>query len=366
MAHRDTRVTQTAGLIAAIVLSSAPGAAASDLPADAREGRHWAGRPAGKPAYLWLWYADGKTQPSDDSFCTGVTPPPFKCNYGPTIEDCQRQVLGFLDLWYADFNLEFTLSRPPTGDYYTMVVTSEASWCSVTTNEAGVAPFNCNDNPGLLAYAFECGYSAHDCAALIAHEHGHLVGLEHTRSTVDIMNEALLPGSNGFVDETLSTLDLQCRPTQNSYAMMLAALGPWPGGAKPNPFASTPDAGAADAVTDSASSADAATSGSPLGPGGGIDGGPIGVVGGYDALARPTVPTVDAALAPPKSGGGCSHGGPRPGAGSALLALLGLLASALTRARVRRPGRLERRAAEPLPCAGPARWPSAARSRGRR
>lgn len=364
MARWGKRLARTAGLGVALSLAQVAGAAASEGPAEAREAHSRAGRPAGKPAYLWLWFADGKTQPPEDSFCTGVTPPPFKCNYGATLEDCQRQVLDFLSLWYADFNLQLTLSRPPTGDYYTMAVTSEASWCSVTTNEAGVAPFNCNDNPGLLAYAFECGYSAHDCAVLIAHEHGHLVGLEHSKSTVDIMNQALLPGADGFVDETFPTLDLMCRPTQNSYQMMLSALGPWPGGPKPSPFAAAPDAGVADDA--SPEGRDAASSGSPIGPGGGIDGGPIGVVGGYDALLRPTRPTADAAVAPPKSGGGCSHAGARATAASGLIALLGLLLAALTRARARCPARRERRAGGPLPCARPARRTSAVPARGRR
>jgi hypothetical protein len=189
------------------------------------------GRLPGKPAYLWLWYSDGSPLPEDTlSSCSGLRPTAFKCNYGATVEDCQRQVQAYLDVWYADFNLVFTLTRPPSGDYYAMMITSEGTWCQQTsTTEAGVAPFNCNDNPGQSAFAFECGYNAHACATLIAHEHGHMVGLEHTVSTTDVMNQTILSTATGFddssdrvLDDDYNICDLQ---NQNSYRVMLAALG---------------------------------------------------------------------------------------------------------------------------------------------
>jgi hypothetical protein len=328
-----------------------------------------AGRPAGKPAYVWLWYGDGQAQPNDESYCTGLVPPAFKCSYGrgdpADIGDCQSQVQDLLDRWYADFNVVFTLTRPSGGDYYTVVITSDGSWCQVSTNEAGVAPFNCNDNPGLLAYAFECGRSAHDCAVIIAHEHAHMVGLEHSKSPTDIMNPTVLPGIDGFLDETWNTSELQCRATQDSYTMMLAALGPWPGGDKPSPFAGKADAGVSDAATDGPGR-DAGSSGTPIGPSGGngIDAGPVVILDGYDALPRPIIPTVDAAVG--GSGhGGCSQLGLPVAASSTWLAVLGLLAAALIRARARRPaGARAPRADAPLPCAAPARHPSGARARG--
>ncbi|MBN2575936.1 MAG: matrixin family metalloprotease [Deltaproteobacteria bacterium] len=377
---------QTAGVaVLLLLLASQTASAGSVAPAGARQAHRWAGRPAAKPAYLWLWYADGKTMPPDMSCCDGV-PPAFACDYKATAnneattdpEVCKRQVQEHLDLWYADFNLVFTLSRPPTGDYYPIIITSDGGWCmnsvanicSLTPDEAGVAPFNCNDNVQLAAYAFACGYSAHDCAVLIAHEHGHLVGLEHTGSTSDIMNPTVMPTANGFDDRdnrtvVLDPTQLSCQVTQNSYQQMLGALGRWQASAKPSPFAFTPDAGTPDATPDAGAkdAADPATAdGSDGNPGpGAVDVGEVLVVPGFDALTRPPLSTADASATEPNpKGGGCTLTY-RAAPGSAVVAALGyLLAAGLIRCRVRR----ARRASAPLPCAEPAPWPSADRSRG--
>ena len=269
MLRWGNRLVHTAGgATLLLLLASEPASADNVVPAGARQARRWAGRPAGKPAYLWLWYADGKTMPPDMSCCDGI-PPAFQCEYKATAsseattdpEMCKRQVQKYLDQWYVDFNLVFTTSRPPTGDYYPLIITTDSAWCinsvanicSVTPNEAGVAFFNCNDNVQIAAYAFACGYSAHDCAVMIAHEHGHLVGLEHTGSPSDIMNPTVMPTAAGFDDRDNRTIvddpaQLSCQAFQNSHQQMLEALGRWQGSAKPSAFASTPDAGAPDAA----------------------------------------------------------------------------------------------------------------------
>ena len=339
-----------------------------------RQAHRWSGRAPGNPATLWLWYADGSEQPVDCFYGTTGKAPPFKCNYGTSIEDCQRQVQAELDTIYADFNLVFTLSKPPTGDFYTMIITSDASWCqtSSASTEAGVTLFNnCIDNPGAAAFAFECGYSAHACATLIAHEHGHMVGLEHTVSTTDVMNQYVLSSATGFDNQSDQVLldDDRCGlGKQNSYQTMLTALGPWPGGAKPSPFSSTRDAGVADAppVVQPHDASDEAPDKGAIGnpTGGGSDGEVVGSVGGYDALVRPPLPTVgDSGASASAPHGGCDLAG-RPTSGiAALLALLCALAAAATRTRSRcRRGLPAPPASEPLPCVAPAPTPSLARA----
>ena len=324
MLRWGTRFTQVAGLAALLWLWLA-------CPA-------WASRPAGKPAYLWLWYADGTSpQPEDGPYCTGLRPPPFECSYGTSLDDCQRQVQEFLDAWYVDFNLVFTFSRPPTGDFYVMVITSQGTWCDQNSTEAGVAFFNCNDNPGQAGFAFECGKNAHTCATIIAHEHGHMVGLEHNLLSADVMNYSVQATATGFADQNARTTDALCQGTQNSYQQMLTAMGAWPGGAKPSPFApATPDAAVADAKPDGkhADTNDAGPQEIDASPG--IDTGPIIPIGGFDAIPRPPLPTVDAASPAPTSKGGCSLAGQARGSGALSAALLGLLAVTLTRGRGRR------------------------------
>jgi hypothetical protein len=337
------RIPGWAALVAlclSVCAQSQASTAAKAGPGD-RAAHRMTGRLPGKPAYLWLWYSDGSPLPEDTlSSCSGLRPTAFKCNYGATVEDCQRQVQAYLDVWYADFNLVFTLTRPPSGDYYAMMITSEGTWCQqASTTEAGVAPFNCNDNPGQSAFAFECGYNAHACATLIAHEHGHMVGLEHTVSTTDVMNQTILSTATGFddssdrvLDDDYNICDLQ---NQNSYRVMLAALGTWPGGSKPAPLAALPDAGAPDLRPDERS--DAPSGGGSVGPNpaaGDSDGGVI-FVQGFDApgLARPPLSTEDAAgVGTSGSRGGCNLMDTPAGA-SAPVAILLLMLALLTRQR---------------------------------
>jgi hypothetical protein len=311
------------------------------------------GRPAGKPAYLWLWYADGSASPQGGPVCSGLKPPAFTPANGATLGDWQRQVQAYLDLWYADFNLVFTLTQPPTSDYYTMIITNDGSWCQQTPIEGGIAwSTTCADVPGEIAYALQCGSSAHGCATIIAHEHGHMVGLQHTKSTTDVMNATILVTAAGFdnrsdpidlsnpADTSNTTFALNCDPQQslyqNSYQLMLSRLGSWQGGNKPSLFSKLPDAGADAADAATSSFLDAAQVGSPIGdplPLTDGDGG-VTVLSGFDALTRPPLPTVDAPPASPASQhGGCSmvH------AGEGKLPCTGLLALALVLAtRLRR------------------------------
>jgi hypothetical protein len=288
--------------------------------------RLWAGRLPGKPAYLWLWYATGGPMPEFSEYCGDLTPPPYQCKFGSNLEDCQRQVQAFLDDWYKDFNLVFTLTRPPSGDYYTIIITSGWDQCKNSSptqvgvmprDEAGLAPGNCNDNPGQTALAIECGTNAHDCATIIAHEHGHLVGLEHTASRMDIMNAKVLPTAAGFEDWSNPTDGDVCDLlVQNSYQQMLSALGPWPGGTKPALPFSASDAGTSDAVSPDAGASDAPSpdtaeapaTGTVIGPGqGGTIDGSVTVLPGFDAISRPPPPTADAA--PPTPSPSSQHGG---------------------------------------------------------
>jgi hypothetical protein len=339
-----------------------------------RRAHRMAGSSPSKTAYLWLWYpAPGNTANTEfGPYCSDLRPIPYACTFGKTAEDCQRQVQAYLDAWYADFNLVFSLERP-AADYYPMVVTSDGAWCPHEFLEGNVVGFAyslpCEDKRGYAGYALECGANAHDCANTIAHEHGHMAGLEHVSSLTDVMNPQVQPTANGFDNQDDLVLDGVCGKTQNSYARMLAALGPWPGGDKPSLFAASPDAGVADASPDSPS-ADAAdvshSSGSVgTGPGPSVDGGVVVALPGFDALTRAPLPTMDApGTTGGTSRGGCSLAGLRAPARTAGLLSVAMLLSPIAAGLIRRRARRARPADEPLPCAGPARSPSAARARG--
>ena len=305
--------------------------------------------------------------------CASTT---YQCNFGDGpgagLQDCQQQVQAYLDDWYQDFNLVFTLTRPPSDDYYTIAITSGWPMCATTAaqltgglsnNEGGIAPMNCLDNVAYTAVAIQCGTNAHDCAAIIAHEHGHLVGLVHTTSTADVMNPSVHSTATGFPNASspvVQDLANACNESeQNSHHSMLLALGSWPGGAKPSLFpvvdaavVSEPGApeptGSPDATLPN--TADAAIEVGRPEPESGADGG-IAIVAGLDAFSRtapvapgPELPTT--ATAPTPSGTGC-HLAHKRGSPSALAlgaALLSCLGSRKAARLARRVLRAERRA----------------------
>jgi hypothetical protein len=227
----------------------APGPLANDLVAPDFEGDllEAPGDPgtSGPPKVFYLHYADGRSLPRTNPNPCRSTAPRFSCDFAPTLTECQRQIQTYLDRWYADFNVVFTFTRPTSGSFYTEVVSSGGgAWCDAADNVAGVAPFLCDDLAGGVAYTFNGGNSAKQTAIIIAQEQAHLVGLEHTQSTRDIMDSTICPNCDGFEDVNNKVQADRCgRTTQNSYQMMKDRLGVWTGGIKPTPFGCQPDSG---------------------------------------------------------------------------------------------------------------------------
>lgn len=197
----------------------------------------------GPPKVFYLAYADGNTsQRNNPNPCRGAAPK-FVCEFAPTLPECQRQIQAYLDKWYAGFNVVFTLTRPTSGVYYTEVISSGGgAWCDAAANVAGVAPFLCEDLASGVAYTFLGGKSAKETAIIIAQEQAHLVGLEHTLSTRDIMDPTICPNCDGFENVENKIQNDHCnRGRQNSYQMMQDRMGIWTRGIKPTPFGCEPD-----------------------------------------------------------------------------------------------------------------------------
>ncbi len=216
-----------------------PGIAAeSALPVKAAD------KTAPAPKVIYLVYADGKTPLPSMNYnaCSGLAPK-FTCTFAPTLLECQQQIQAYLDKWYADFNVVFTLTKPTSGSYYTEVITSGGgAWCNVDSSVAGVSPFLCRDLKGGVAYTLDGGQSAHDTAVIIAQEQAHLLGLEHVSDGDDIMYPYICRTCDGFKNQSVPVSGDRCdRTTQNSYQMMMNALGEWPGGTKPSAFGCTQD-----------------------------------------------------------------------------------------------------------------------------
>jgi hypothetical protein len=196
-----------------------------------------------EPKVFYLRYADGSEKHTANyDACMGSVPK-FECGFAPTLVECQRQIQAYLDQWYADFNIIFTLTQPTSGKYYTEVVSSGGgAWCKVDSQVAGVAPFLCKDLSGGVAYTFQGGRNARETAVIIAQEQAHLLGLEHTTNPHDIMFPTISADTAGFVEGDSGVTGDRCdRSSQNSYQMMKQALGEWAGGPKPSVFGCVED-----------------------------------------------------------------------------------------------------------------------------
>ena len=213
----------------------------------------------GATRQIFLWYPDGgPPPPSVRKICQG-TPPAFQCRSGTDVDQCRRLTQELLDRWYADFDVVFSYAEPPTGAFDTVVVASEGAWCGADPRTASRSFLPaCTDAPGGAVAIFHCGDDAKLCATLIAKEQAHLVGLQHTGSLMDVMNETTSLEHAGFEDAENLSSAIRCGRFQNSYRLMLERLGAWPGGPKPppappNPRAEPPPVDAATPADDAAS-----------------------------------------------------------------------------------------------------------------
>ena len=194
-----------------------------------------------EPKVFYLRYADGSETPHGQlRRLHGQAPPKFECSFAPTLVECQRQIQAYLDEWYADFNIVFTLTRPTSGKYYTEVISSGGgAWCKVDDKVAGVAPFLCKDLNGGVAYTFLGGRSAQARRRSSSRRSRRTSsGLEHTTSPRDIMYPTICTDTRRLRRRgqrgrpAIAATARSRTPTQ----MMKNALGAWPGGPKPSPF----------------------------------------------------------------------------------------------------------------------------------
>ncbi len=337
---------------------------------------HGARAAADEPRVFFLWYATGGEPPSK-SICT-ATPPAFRCNFGGAegVRGCQKAIQTHLNNFYKDLNVIFTFNQPTCGNYYTEIISQGGgAWCGRTADGSAPIRSDCGDFNGGTAYTFSCE-SAKLCAAVIAQEQAHLVGLQHTTSPTDLMNPNITK-STSFEDKVNTTVSPFCgQPTQNTWQLMKERLGLWPAGAaKPDPFAAggpdaacpgpdagpdagadlaSPDAGGTGGSSGSGGSAgQAGTGGGSGGSGGGgasggnggasgaggdPDGGSGGSGGGSSGAAGAGGGSGGGASPKPTvGGGGCATAGHHPAQSSAASAVAVWLLFAFSRRRLRGP-----------------------------
>ncbi len=177
-----------------------------------------------RPRIIHLWYADGNDPPSQNALCERRRPLPYSCRFGNSLTSCQAAVQAYLDLWYRDLPIVFTLAAPPsTTPHDTVVISTDGDWCGPVPG--GLAPVTCTGLDQGTSWAFSCGESAERCAAIIAQEQAHLLGLEHTNSSHDVMANPICRECIGFENKENDVVLGRCRRVQNSFELINQRIG---------------------------------------------------------------------------------------------------------------------------------------------
>jgi hypothetical protein len=201
---------------------------------------------------VYLMFADGHTPIPGGETCRGVSvPPAYHCALSGTEtspQPCANAIIAHLERWFGDFEITFTISAPAL-PHDTVVITSEGSWCMAPRGLLGDSPQVCEPVAG-VSYVYDCDSASERCAALIAHEEGHLLGLEHVSSPDDLMAEGACWTCAGFEDRDNPVVQPSAcaRSLQNDHRLLGQRLGlrPLPeaggcdvSGRRPDPAAGT-------------------------------------------------------------------------------------------------------------------------------
>ncbi len=130
-----------------------------------------------------------------------VTIPAFDATpFGLSTSAAIPKVLAYLQADYADFNVQFTSTRPASGSYTMMMVGGKSSLLNYSNGIIGISPLDGgNSNPNDVGFVFsqtigDYQISLRGLSYVIAHELGHTFGLDHISPTNDIMNPSLQSG----------------------------------------------------------------------------------------------------------------------------------------------------------------------------
>ena len=147
-----------------------------------------------------------------------------------------RQIVSCVRSKFEPFNVEITDERPTSGNYIMVHVGGTPSdlYGHKRPGMGGVAPFNGDVISGVIVFAFSktLGNKLDSVCHTVAHEVGHVYGLDHTYRCGDVMTYLQGCGKKRFVDALVRCGESKRRdcdhgsPTQNSYDRMYKILGP--------------------------------------------------------------------------------------------------------------------------------------------
>jgi hypothetical protein len=135
---------------------------------------------------------------------------------------------------FAPFDVHVTEERPAGGNYIMVVVGGSPRDLGIGKEVGGLAPFSGDVVPRavVLAFSKKLGNRTRETCDVIGMEVAHAYGLDHTYECRDLMTYRPYCGTKRFVDKDMACGESRKRPcapdgkpTQNSYKMLLSALG---------------------------------------------------------------------------------------------------------------------------------------------
>lgn len=130
---------------------------------------------------------------------------------------------------HADFNVEYTTSRPASGPYSMVVFGGSCSGVAGQQGCGGIALLDCGDMlPSDITFVFPPGLRVADLATVAAQEAAHAFGLGHTLDTDDVMYPQLQQSvPSRFGGGNIPNGDANCQGGgfQDSHQRMLDVIG---------------------------------------------------------------------------------------------------------------------------------------------
>lgn len=146
-----------------------------------------------------------------------------------------RAIVKCVNDRFAPFDVAIVTERPRTAGYTTVIVGGRPQQLLLDARLTGIAPTR-DDGPvyDAVAYVFAdaLGNRTQPVCETIAHEIGHVYGLDHTRTASDLMSYEATNGAKRFRDKAMKCGESDARAcrtlsaTQNSFQQLMNVLGP--------------------------------------------------------------------------------------------------------------------------------------------
>jgi hypothetical protein len=145
-----------------------------------------------------------------------------------------RDIVACVKTKFAPFDVAVTEQRPVGGNYILVAVGGSPKDAGIAKEVGGLAPFSGDIVPRavVLAFARKLGNRLRETCDVIGMEVAHAYGLDHEYDCHDVMTYRSYCGTKKFIDKDVACGEQKKRacaggkPTQNSFRMLLAALGP--------------------------------------------------------------------------------------------------------------------------------------------